>query len=69
MSLATLERKIVDAARRELRNPKLRRKDLMEWSTGEIEPQAGEIVLHLADLGVWVAIPAAADKRPGKQRR
>lgn len=63
MSLATLERKIVDAARKELRNPKLRRKDLIEWSTGEVEPQAGEIVLHLAGLGVWVAVPAAADKR------
>lgn len=38
MSMATLERAIIAGAREVLNNKKLRIKDMMEWSTGKIEP-------------------------------
>lgn len=62
MSMATLENAILAAAKRHFRNPKLRKKDLMEWSTGEIETQDGEVKAWLDDPGVWVAISRELDR-------
>ncbi len=63
MSLATLEAAIVDEARQLLRNTKLRKKDLLEWSTTRIEGRPGEITVHLERNGMWAAFPAACDRR------
>ncbi len=63
MSMATLEKAILAAARAELRNPKLRMKDILEWSTGDVEPRDGEIVIRLPDPGVNVCVSSACDKR------
>lgn len=49
MSLATLERAILVSARIALNNPKLKLKDIQEWSTGEVKQVEGEIVIRLDD--------------------
>lgn len=63
MSIATLERAILVGARALLRNPKLRMKDVLEWRTGVIDPQAGEVVAFVTDPGVYVAVKVEQDKR------
>jgi len=37
-------------------NKKLRMKDIMEWSTGEVKPQEGEKLYRLPELGLNIAI-------------
>jgi hypothetical protein len=67
MSIATLEQAIVAAAQIELNNPKLRIKDIIEWSTSEKavrkNAQEYEVVVHIPDPGVWIAVLKSADKR------
>jgi hypothetical protein len=63
MSLRSLESAITAEARRHFNNPKLRVKDLMEWSTAEIKPREGEVVGKLPLNRVWVAIKVEHDKR------
>lgn len=63
MSMATLERAILSGARIVLKNPKLRLRDIMEWSTGKFEPQDGEIVVNVSDPGAYVAVKKECDKR------
>ena len=65
MSMATLERAIVIEARKVLKNPKLRIKDIMEWSTSPIKENDGEIIIRVDDPGVYVAIKREDDKRRG----
>lgn len=67
MSMATLERAILAGARGVLENPKLRRKDIMEWSSGKVLPQPGEVVVRIPDPGVWVAVKNECDKRKAKK--
>ena len=69
MSMASLERAIVEEARSVLVNPKFRLKDLMEWKTGSadagsIEAHDGEGLAYLPELQVWIAFPRDCDKRP-----
>ena len=63
MPARALETKIKNEAAHQLKNPKLRVKDIMEWSSGEIEARDGEVVVKLEALGVWVAVPEGCDKR------
>ena len=63
MGMAQLENAILAAAKRHFKNPKLKKKDLLEWSTGEIAAQAGEVTAWIADPGVYVAIKTENDKR------
>ncbi len=64
MSLATLERAILASAKIVLKNPKLKMKDLLEWSTSDIKPKDDtEIVVRIPDPGVNICVPKAADKR------
>lgn len=63
MSMATLERAIIAGARTILKNSKLRVKDMQEWSTSEVTPQDGEIVVFVPDPGVYVAFKKECDKR------
>jgi len=64
MSLRTLEKTIVEEARKVLCNPKMRLKDLMEWRTSTIEPTEGETVLYLEINKLWISVPMSVDKRP-----
>jgi len=59
MSVATLEKEIVLEAKASLKRPKLRLKDLMEWSISE-EPvkknaRDTEIVVYLPTVKIWAA--------------
>lgn len=65
MSMRSLESAIASEARRMFNNPKLRVKDLMEWSSEQITPRAGEVVERMPLNGVYVAIQVEHDKRPG----
>jgi hypothetical protein len=62
MSLATLERAILDEARTVTGRPKLRKKDLLAWSTGPLPYEAGETPAFLPALQVHVILPAEAKK-------
>ena len=61
MRMASLERAILFDAKRFFNNKKLRMKDIMEWSTGDIMPQDGEVVERVN--GIYVAIKTGDDKR------
>lgn len=63
MSFATLERMVLAGAKIFFNNRKLRLKDLMEWSTGELKPAEGEVAGYIPDPGVWVCIKQELDKR------
>lgn len=62
MSMATLENAILAAAKRHFKNPKLRKKDLLEWSTAEIKAREGEVTAWIADQGVYVSISVDLDR-------
>lgn len=64
MSIATFERALLMGARRALNDPRLRMKDIREWSTGDCEEVPGEIRLWVPDPGVNVAVMADHDRRP-----
>lgn len=56
MSMRQLESAICSELRRVSGNSKWRVKDMMEWATTELKPQAGEVVYHCPLNGVWVAV-------------
>lgn len=55
MSMKTLEREILAELKTITGNNKLKMKDIMEWSTGEIKALPGEKFAHLPELKVNVA--------------
>jgi hypothetical protein len=63
MTWGTLERAVLYNAKDVFKNKNLRLKDLMEWSTGQLEPHDGEVIAFIPDLKVWVAIKKELDKR------
>jgi len=63
MSMATLERAICTGAKVVFHNSKLRLKDIQEWSSGEITPQAGEVAAFVPNPGVYVAVKIECDRR------
>ena len=64
--MKSLEGAITAEARRIFNNPKLRVKDLVEWSTGTIKSHDGEVVERMPLNGVFVAVKIECDKRPKK---
>lgn len=56
MSMASLEREILAEARKVTGNKKLRMKNIVEWSTGKIEAQAGERLWRLPGTCVNIAV-------------
>lgn len=63
MSMATLEREILAQAKIALKNPKLKMKDIFEWSTGDCHGKPEEVIVHLPDPGVNIAVLKIHDKR------
>lgn len=57
MSMASLEKAILAELKIVAGKPKLKMKNIMEWSTGEIEvlETSGETLVRLPELGVNVA--------------
>lgn len=56
MALTNIERAILAEAKIVTGNKKLRMKDIMEWSTGEVKVQAGEKLYRLPELAINIAI-------------
>ncbi len=54
--MQSLEREILVEAKEVTGNKKLRTKDIMEWSTGEIKAQPGEKLYRLPKLAINIAI-------------
>lgn len=63
MSLVSLETEILAQLKVIAKNSKLRKKDMMEWSSAKLEPHDGEVIISLPALGVEVAILTELDKR------
>lgn len=63
MGMQALERQIRLEAAEILANPKLRNKDILEWSCGSIQPEEGEVVIRCERLGINVCVAAEHDKR------
>jgi hypothetical protein len=67
MSFATLERAILTAAQMELKNPRLKKSEILEWSTSEegVRKNAGadEVVFYVVDPGVFIAVKQSHDRR------
>ena len=61
--MTSFESMIWRECQRILENPKMRKKDLAEWSTGELEPRDGEIVIRVDSLGVNAVVSAGLDRR------
>ena len=56
MGMRELERAVLAEAKTITGNKKLRMKDIMEWSTGDIVPHPGEKLYRLPDMGVNIAV-------------
>ena len=56
MGIRQLESAILIEAKLVTNNKKLKMKDIMEWSTGEIKPEPGEKLYRLPGLGVNIAV-------------
>lgn len=54
--MQSLEKAVLAEAKTVTGNSKLRMKDIMEWSTGKIEAQAGEKLYFLPELQINIAI-------------
>ena len=68
MSMTTLERVILAKAKAALKNPNLRRSQILEWSTSEDQVKRNfkeqeEVMLRLPDPGVWIAVDKTNDRR------
>ena len=69
MSMQTLERAILAEAKTVLNNPKLKMKDIMEWSTGPVKAEDGEVIVELPGLGVNVAVAKSNDLRQAQPKK
>ena len=56
MDIRKLESAILVEARIVTNNKKLRQKDIIEWSTGEIKPEQGETLHYLPTLKINIAV-------------
>lgn len=64
MSMISLEREILRNAKVMLCNKKLRMKDILAWSTGEVKPESElEIVIRMDDPGVNICVEKVNDNR------
>lgn len=51
-----LEAEILKEAKVVTGNKKLRQKDILEWSTGEVKAEEGETLYHLPELNINIAV-------------
>lgn len=61
--MAAIEIEILAEAKKILKNPKLRRPDILEWAFGEVLPVQGEVVISLPAMGCNICTLKANDKR------
>ena len=66
MSLTTVETSIWRECQLVLKNRQMRKKDLLEWATSEIEDVPdGEIAIWLPEVECYAIVPSALDRRDG----
>lgn len=63
MSMRTLEAAILLEARKVTGRKKLRKKDILEWTTGTVKSREGESIFYLPDMGVEIAVQNTAIKK------
>lgn len=63
MNLNEFESSIWRECQSILENRKMRKKDLLEWSTGDVTPGDDEIVIRIEGLGVNAVVSASMDRR------
>jgi len=64
VTVRDLEKAIWKEAKAFFCNPKLRLKDILEWSSAELKPECkSEVTAKLPDIGCWVCIPCRCDLR------
>lgn len=56
MSMKSLEAEILAELKLVAKNNKLRQKDIVEWSTGDVKIEEGETHYFLPDLKINVAV-------------
>ena len=56
MGMKELEREILAEARTVTGNEKLKMKDIMEWSTGDVKAEEGETLYVLPSLSINIAV-------------
>jgi len=56
MGIREIERQIMQELRIVAKNPKLKLRQLMEWSTAPIEGHEGESMFFLDKLGIYCAV-------------
>lgn len=64
MNRATLERAILAEAKTVFCNPKLRKKDILEWSSGPVKAFGDEVVALIPELNLNVCVSSGFDRRP-----
>jgi hypothetical protein len=62
MSMRELEALILAELKQVAKNSKIRQKDIMEWSTGEVKAQEGETYFFLPDSKIHVCVKLPAKK-------
>lgn len=65
MSLNQLETMVWRECQRILENRTMRKKDLLEWSSGEVKAKNWEIVIRLESLGINAVVSSSLDRRKG----
>lgn len=61
--MAVIESEILAEAKRVLKNPRLRKKDILEWAFGEVLPADGVIAISLQAIGCTICTLKTNDKR------
>lgn len=62
MGIRELNKAMLIEAKKITGNKKLKQKDIMEWSTGNIVAQEGEKTYKLPELGIYIAAKEQADE-------
>jgi len=63
MSMQSLERAILAELKTVAKNPKLKMKDIQNWSTGEPRLLDGDVLIYLPEMGVNCIILKDKDRR------
>lgn len=61
--MVAVETEILAEAKKVLKNPKLRRQDILEWAFGEVLPIDGEVAVGLQAIGCTICTLKTNDKR------
>ena len=61
--MVAIESEILAEAKKVLKNPQLRRKDILEWAFGEVLPGQGTVAISLQSIGCTICTLKSNDKR------